>query len=497
MTGRVVVVGSQELCQKIQPLAPVGLAVVHIKSTQGLSAQIRQHQPALIFLTIEGDTIADEVNEFLDRSDEGEAFLYLLTSHYDLAQAEAMLMGHRRVVRYVAIDMMDEPHIQEEMRQYLAAAHERSQATLPGEHKPVGWVLKVKAEDYEEQRLVSLFIGEMGEFILKLKAIVYDLRKEWRRFSFPNAFQHISAAQQLDDWYRWVLFEEEPRDKREAEWRQKFEDRKRKNAYRLFQQSRLRGFKPATILIRGETGTGKSLVVKLLHKWLFGDSNTPFDTVMDKHPFQELNCIGIPDTLLESELFGALAGSHTDRSTTSPGKIIPAYGGTLFLDEIGDMSVELQGKLLKFLDDSRVSPLGWISEGIFVPLHIIAATNADLEAKIREKTFREDLYYRLCSHELTIPPLKDRLWDLERMVDFILQNPRTNQDATGKWYVHYVHEEALAKLKDYEFKGNFRELESILQEAILQVRLEGMEMLLERHIVLPVEELPSGQPGAD
>src|SRR5262249_4287466 len=160
---------------------------------------------------------------------------------------------------------------------------------------------------------------------------------------------------------------------------------------------------------------------------------------------QELNCIGIPDTLLECELFGALAGSHSERSITSPGKIIPAYDGTLFLDEIGDMSVESQGKLLKFLDDSRVSPLGWIGEGVFGPLHIIAATNADLEAKIQEKTFREDLYYRLCSHELTIPPLKDRLWDLERMVDFILQNPRTNQDTTGKWYVRYIHEEALAK----------------------------------------------------
>src|SRR5262249_57859780 len=112
---------------------------------------------------------------------------------------------------------------------------------------------------------------------------------------------------------------------------------------------------------------------------------------------------------------------------------------------------------------------------------------------------REDLYYRLCSHELTIPPLKDRLWDLERMVDFILQNPRTNQDTTGKWYVRYIHEEALAKLKSHEFKGNFRELESILQAAILQARLEGMEMLLDRHIVLPppAEELPSGQPGTD
>ena len=129
-----------------------------------------------------------------------------------------MLMGRRRVVRYVAMDMVDAPHIQEEVRQYLIAAYERSKAMSSGERKPVGWALKVKAEDYEEQRLVSLFIGEMGEFIRKLKAIVDDLCKEWRRLDFPDPFQHVSAAQQLDDWYRWVLLEEEPRNTEEAQW---------------------------------------------------------------------------------------------------------------------------------------------------------------------------------------------------------------------------------------------------------------------------------------
>ena len=171
---------------------------------------------------------------------------------------------------------------------------------MQAERKPVGWALKVKAEDYEEQRLVSLFIGEMGKFILKLKAIVDDLHKEWHRFSLPNPFQHISAAQQLDDWYRWMLLKEEPRNAREAQRHKKFEEGKRKNHYRLFHPSRLRGFKPTTILIRGETGTGKSLVVRLLHKWLFGGGKKPLDSVTDEHPLQELNCIGIPDTLLES-----------------------------------------------------------------------------------------------------------------------------------------------------------------------------------------------------
>jgi DNA-binding NtrC family response regulator len=484
MKGVAVVVGATELFETIRPLAPAGLSVVHLESSRDFGKRLEQYQPALIFLETGQEAVQETIAEFLDRSDDADAFLYLLAPRYDLAEAEEMLMGRRRVVRYAALDMLDDPRIRDEMQRFLLEAHERSQEAAQSNRKRVGWLLSVTEEDYEERRLVSLFIGEMGAFMLKLRVIVDDLRQEWKRFAFSNPFQHISVVKQLDDWHRWEVIENEPQNPQEKKQFQEF--KKKHTAYRLFQQAPPRGFRPTTILIRGETGTGKSLVVRLIHKWLFGDGKTPFETVKDTHPFQELNCIGIPDSLLESELFGAMAGAYTDHGTTSPGKILPAYGGTLFLDEVGDMPVALQGKLLKFLDDSRVDPVGWTGEGIFVPLNIVAATNADLEAKIRQKTFREDLYYRLRGNELTIPSLKERLWDLERMVDFLLQNPRVNrQDARGRRYVNYIHDQALAKLRAYEFKGNFRDLESILYGAIIEARLEGVETLMDRHIAFP------------
>jgi hypothetical protein len=485
-----VVIGSLALFQNIQPLAPAGLSVVHVACAPDFSTCLRHYQPSLIFLEMGQEELQDEISTLLHElkySEDASAFLYLLTPRYDLAAAEEMLLGHPRVVRYVATDMVNDPRIQAEIRQFLIEACERSQEGAQRERKRVGWLLTVNEEDYEERRLVSLFIGEMGEFMRKLRVIVTALHDAWRRLKFPNLFYDVSAVQQLDDWHRWEILQDEPRTAEERKQRQDFQKRHDRKQYRLFQADLPRGFRPTTILVRGETGTGKSLVVRLIHKWIFGDGTKPFAEVTKDHPFQELNCIGIPDSLLESELFGALAGSYTNRETTSPGKILPAYGGTLFLDEIGDMPVALQGKLLKFLDDSRVDPVGWTGQGgIFVPLNIVAATNANLEAKIRHKTFREDLYYRLRGHELTIPALKDRLWDLERMVDFLLQNPRVNrQVAAGRRYVNYVHEEALAKLKAYEFKGNFRDLESILNQAVVQAQLEGMETLMDRHIILP------------
>lgn len=148
------------------------------------------------------------------------------------------------------------------------------------------------------------------------------------------------------------------------------------------------------------------------------------------------------------------------------------------------MSMALQAKLLKFLDDSKVYPLGWVGNGIYVPLtSVIAATNKDLE-KMKGEKFREDLYYRF-SHEIWIPSLKERKWDLEKIIDFVLQNPDVNpaiDKKEGKRHVNFIHEEALNSLKNYEFKGNFRELESILMKAILKARLDWVDTILKEHI---------------
>lgn len=157
-----------------------------------------------------------------------------------------------------------------------------------------------------------------------------------------------------------------------------------------------------------------------------------------------------------------------------------AYGGVLFLDEIGDMSLGLQGKLLKFLDDSLVYPMGWAGEGIYVPVTIVAATNADLERKVEEKEFRADLLFRLQQQELTIPPLRQRMWDLDRMVDFILQNPDRNRGV-----VSYVAADAMEALRRQDFKGHFRQMEGVLFKALQNARLEGSRVLRRRH--LPIE----------
>lgn len=208
---------------------------------------------------------------------------------------------------------------------------------------------------------------------------------------------------------------------------------------------------PSTILITGESGTGKELVARAIH----AQSNRT-----DK-PFVSINCGAFPETLLESELFGYVKGAFTGAQQNKEGLFQAAGGGTLFLDEIGEMSLSMQVKLLRVLQERRVRPLGSTAE-VAVDVRVIAATNKDLDQMVAEKTFREDLYYRVSVIPIHVPPLRDRPQDIPLLAMHFL---RRSNEQMGK-AISGIEEKALECLVNYSWPGNVRELENAIEHAI-------------------------------
>jgi len=202
-----------------------------------------------------------------------------------------------------------------------------------------------------------------------------------------------------------------------------------------------------TVMITGESGTGKELVARSIWKHSHRASKT----------FIAVNCAAIPDNLIESELFGHEKGSFTGATGQRLGKFELCDGGTIFLDEIGDMALATQTKILRVLQQGEIQRVGG-TETIKVDVRIIAATNKDLEAMIRQKTFREDLYYRLNVVRIRMPALRDRGDDVPQIVDFILQNLVKQKKAR----VSKVAPEAMQVLTQYKWPGNVRELENVI-----------------------------------
>lgn len=211
----------------------------------------------------------------------------------------------------------------------------------------------------------------------------------------------------------------------------------------------------STVLIQGPSGSGKELFARAIHNL----------SQRREKPFVAVNCAALPDSLLESELFGYRKGAFTDAKRDKPGRFDLAAGGTVFLDEVGDISLALQVKLLRVLQEKSYEPLG--STGtVRVDVRIIAATNKDLREQMALGRFRDDLYYRLNVIRLDIPPLSERAEDIPLLVDHILARLNAEKDKN----VLGVSPEALAALMEYDYPGNVRELENILERAFILCR---------------------------
>jgi Nif-specific regulatory protein len=207
-----------------------------------------------------------------------------------------------------------------------------------------------------------------------------------------------------------------------------------------------------TVLIRGESGTGKELVAHALH----------YSSPRAKKPFVKVSCAALPESLVESELFGYEPGAFTDARAQKKGRFELAHGGTLFLDEIGELTPSTQVKLLRVLQEREIERLGGV-QSIKVNVRVIAATNKDLEAAVREGTFREDLYYRLNVYSIYLPPLRERKTDIPLLADHFVEK---HAAAHGK-DVRRIATSAIDMLMSYHWPGNVRELENCIERAVL------------------------------
>jgi transcriptional regulator with PAS, ATPase and Fis domain len=218
----------------------------------------------------------------------------------------------------------------------------------------------------------------------------------------------------------------------------------------------------AKVLIHGESGVGKEIVARTIHY------NGPRAAMT----FAPVNCAGLPETLLESELFGHVKGSFTGAYRDKPGKLESAHMGTVFLDEIGEMTLRMQGLLLRFLETGEIQRVGADGGARHVNGRIIGATHRNLREMITQGTFREDLFYRLNVIQITVPPLRERRDDIPELVKHFLNRfvAANNSPITG------VSQDAMKALVDYSWPGNVRELENLIERMVVAVQHDTIEL---------------------
>jgi two-component system response regulator AtoC len=225
-----------------------------------------------------------------------------------------------------------------------------------------------------------------------------------------------------------------------------------------------------TVLVQGESGTGKELLANLIH----------FNSDRRDNPYIKINCGAIPETLLESELFGHEKGAFTDARNQRIGRFEEADGGTLFLDEIGEMSMQAQVRLLRVLQDGEITRVGGTAV-IRSDVRVIAASNVDLEKAVDAGTFRKDLYYRLSVFPINLPPLRERVEDIHLLVFHFLERYK---EKTGR-FVSGISKEAMRALVNYDWPGNVRELENAIERAVIiatgrQIELEDLPQAISK-----------------
>jgi transcriptional regulator with PAS, ATPase and Fis domain len=227
----------------------------------------------------------------------------------------------------------------------------------------------------------------------------------------------------------------------------------------------------AKILLTGESGVGKEVISRLVHEY----------SPRRSRPFVAINCAGVPDTLLESELFGHVRGSFTGAYRDKPGLLEQAHGGTIFLDEIGEMSLRMQALLLRFLEDGDIHRVGSDRRTSTINVRVVTATNRVLLDQIAAGAFREDLYYRINVIHLVIPPLRDRREDIEPLLHHFLNG------FSAKYFVDLpeIAPDVLDRLRAYDWPGNVRELKNVVERMIVRSRGGRVEM----------HDLPAAIPG--
>jgi two-component system response regulator GlrR len=225
------------------------------------------------------------------------------------------------------------------------------------------------------------------------------------------------------------------------------------------------------VFVRGESGTGKELIARAIHL----ASNRK-----DK-PFVAINCAALPETLLESELFGHEKGSFTGAVRTSKGLFVQAHGGSMFLDEIGDMPLAIQAKVLRVLQERQFHPVG-SEQSVDADVRVIVATNKNLEENVKQGSFREDLYYRIHVIPITLPPLRDRREDIPVLVDHFLKKycEQMNKKITG------LTPPAMQRLMLHDWPGNVRELENTIEYAVAMTQ----QQVISEDLILPAKGAP-------
>jgi DNA-binding NtrC family response regulator len=212
----------------------------------------------------------------------------------------------------------------------------------------------------------------------------------------------------------------------------------------------------AKVLITGESGVGKEVVARLIHQ----------QSARRLAPFVAINCAGVPDSLLESELFGHVRGSFTDAYADKRGWLDQAHNGTIFLDEVGEMSSRMQAVLLRFLENGEIQRVGATRPTASAAVRVIAATNRDLLSRVGEKQFRDDLYYRLNVIRIAIPPLRERKEDIRPLLAHFL-NAASDAHRVPR---PTLHEDTIARLVEYSWPGNVRELKNVVERLVIRSR---------------------------
>ena len=242
----------------------------------------------------------------------------------------------------------------------------------------------------------------------------------------------------------------------------------------------------ATVMITGESGTGKELIARSIYQ----------NSLRSQQRYIAVNCAAIPENLIESELFGHEKGSFTGATSQRIGKFELCDGGTIFLDEIGDMALTTQTKILRALQEGEIQRVG-SSETIKVDVRMLAATNKPLEDMVQEKTFREDLYYRLNVVRIQLPPLRERIEDVPQLVDFVLKRLSRDSKAQAK----SISPEALALLNCYNWPGNVRELENLIYRSAVMAQGDTIlikdlpqELVAATGFQMPPPEVPAAEP---